>query len=186
MVTESGLDLKKLAKDFLIEQMKPIDERDRSIMNRQCKKQSMMFEGKLQAKERPRKGAGGRFYTPKDTVEFEKKVALWGKRHFEAPVNYPLWVALTIYDETFDEELIDLAFYDLTHSTHGDVDNYAKAILDALNHVAWRDDKQINWLRVARTYDRVGGFKLTICRNGLTGAEYNTFCKYLKYFKEQV
>ena len=186
MVTANGLNLRELAKDFLLEQMKAMAERNADILKRHCKVQRFFYEGPIQVKERPRQGAGGRFYTPKDTVAYEKKVAEWGKRLFDAPIVYPIMVQLSFYDQTDDEELLDLALYDMTHSTQGDVDNYAKAVLDALNGVAWKDDKQINRLHVRRSYGNTSGFSLNVCRNGLTGAEYSTFCKYVQHFREQV
>jgi Holliday junction resolvase RusA-like endonuclease len=34
-----------------------------------------------------------------------------------------------------------------------DLDNYAKALLDALNGLVWHDDAQICWLEVKKTYN---------------------------------
>lgn len=38
----------------------------------------------------------------------------------------------------------------------GDVDNYAKGVLDMLNGLAWQDDKQIHSLRITKRYVEKG------------------------------
>lgn len=42
---------------------------------------------------------------------------------------------------------------DLRPTTRPDVDNYAKAVLDALNTIVWRDDSQVIDLYVSKFYD---------------------------------
>lgn len=50
------------------------------------------------------------------------------------------------------EHGFDITVEPADHDSHlrGDIDNYCKTILDALNKVAWKDDKQIVELRVLK------------------------------------
>jgi Holliday junction resolvase RusA-like endonuclease len=43
-----------------------------------------------------------------------------------------------------------------SYPSKSDVDNYAKAVLDALNKTAWEDDSQIVELRVTKRYSDSG------------------------------
>jgi crossover junction endodeoxyribonuclease RusA len=43
-----------------------------------------------------------------------------------------------------------------------DVDNVAKAVLDALTGVAWHDDKQVADLRIVKQYGTAGATEVTI------------------------
>lgn len=45
---------------------------------------------------------------------------------------------------------------------HGDVDNYVKAASDALNKVAYQDDKQIKHIHGHLHYDRNERLEITI------------------------
>ena len=47
-------------------------------------------------------------------------------------------------------------------TTLGDVDNYAKSILDGLNGVAFEDDKYIIELYVKKTYGQQDGIRVSI------------------------
>lgn len=46
----------------------------------------------------------------------------------------------------------------------GDVDNYAKALLDACNAVVWHDDKQVSYLEVFRSVSRENPRALIVVR----------------------
>jgi len=106
---------------------------------------------KVHAKQRPR-NAKGHTYTPKPTKDAEAIVKAsfqqcMGVSH--TPHTGPLSVELFLSNTEFG---IDIS----THREHenkklrGDIDNYAKTILDALNGVAWVDDKQIERLVVVK------------------------------------
>ena len=83
----------------------------------------------------------GHAYTPKATLDYEKEIA-WlynGPKFAEGPI----WVSLT-----FDEYKTIIKIREMDVETtfsklRGDIDNYAKSILDGLNGVAFTDDKQI-------------------------------------------
>ena len=93
------------------------------------------------AKGRPRfNRKTGVTYTPKETREYEKLLASFynGPKFSEGPISVKL-----VFDiEKISISIKQLAVDEPTKLT-GDIDNYAKAILDALNGVAFSDDKQI-------------------------------------------
>jgi len=97
--------------------------------------------GKPKVKDRPRFG-GGRVYTPAATAKVEKALAdQWetqGLPKFDGPIK----VTLHFTNTHIFIEVDDCDDYE-NRSLRGDVDNYRKNVNDALNGVAWVDDKQI-------------------------------------------
>lgn len=107
------------------------------------------------SKQRPRLGKGGCVYTPSKTKVFENIVALsYGNRpsfddkyirirlkfKFEVPKSYSKKKRL----EAIEGKI---------RPTKGDVDNYAKAVLDGLNGVAFKDDRYIYAMETEKIYD---------------------------------
>ena len=97
------------------------------------------------AKGRPRVTKTGHAYTPKETLKYEQEFA----ELYEGPLYetelLSVKLAFTMHGtELFIEPVkpnvnVEVPKGKLT----GDIDNYAKAVLDALNGVAYTDDKQI-------------------------------------------
>lgn len=129
-------------------------------------------EGKAQAKQRPRfSRISGRAYTPKNTINFE----LWVKQCFmkyledkdiTAPTEKPLKVKITCYyqvplsvSKKKKEQMLN---GDIVPNVKPDVDNVAKSILDALNGIAYIDDKQIIKLSIQKKYDTHSWTNITI------------------------
>lgn len=105
-------------------------------------------------KERPRaRAAGGKafIYTPSKTKAAEASQAdafLGAAPAGFQPLEGPLDVILTFDDTTVQ---VDIAACDpATSKLRGDLDNYAKTTLDALNGVAWVDDRQITKLTIIK------------------------------------
>ena len=102
---------------------------------------SLVFNERPKAKARPRATKTRHVYTPKTTAEAEKRIAAaWEEADgpmFEGPLDVYL-----VYSP-------DGAVVTVNQSPHsaktltGDIDNYVKLTCDALNGVAWEDDKQI-------------------------------------------
>jgi len=89
-------------------------------------------------KDRPRSGRG-HMYTPKATIDAEQALAAqWNKRIMDGPLE--MFVEFTNHDVFV--ELRKCADYTNRKLT-GDTDNYLKLVQDALNGVAYHDDKQI-------------------------------------------
>ena len=92
--------------------------------------------GRPHGKRRPRLAVRGRkavVYTPRETREYEERVA-WeakaaGVRMIEGPVALRLWL-----------------YY--RGRQRSDIDNAAKSVMDGLNGVAYADDSQVVALHV--------------------------------------
>jgi Holliday junction resolvase RusA-like endonuclease len=98
--------------------------------------------GPPQPKERPRKGRGGRFYTPSATRSYEatlRAYALQAVRTSGWPLGTKQLVAVTLRAFFPDERRRDL-------------DNAAKC-LDGANGIVWHDDCQICEWHVYRGQD---------------------------------
>ena len=96
-------------------------------------------------KGRPRLGARGRVYTPKRTLIYEEAVAShWDGPRLEGPVAVTIMLHRN-YSHVSVKPTVDASCY-----MPGDIDNYAKSILDGLNGVAYLDDAQIMRLSVLR------------------------------------
>ena len=75
---------------------------------------------------------------------FKLHVALEARRHFAKPLGESVRVVVAF---TFRRPKKSRAVY-----PPGDVDNLAKGVLDALNGVAWVDDRQVCELHVVRAW----------------------------------
>jgi len=106
------------------------------------------FTVKPRSKQRPRSTRSGHTYTPKETREYEKLISslYTGVAFAEGPLEVEL---------IFDNDKTEIVIKELKppknpSKLRGDIDNYAKAILDALNGVAYTDDKQIISLKLKK------------------------------------
>ena len=102
------------------------------------------------AKERPRATRTGHVYTPKRTAQYEKKVADAYTGPL-IPADHTVEVSLSFSKEGTHIVVTATKNPDWKSSLRGDIDNYVKSILDALNGVAWEDDKQIIELTVRKS-----------------------------------
>lgn len=119
-----------------------------------------IIRGKPTGKGRPRFARNGHCWTPDKTVAYEReiKLAYWeayGRRHFSA--DKALAVEIVLYyvrpkSMTKAKRLMAQRGI-LRPVVKPDVDNVAKAILDALNGVAFADDRQIVQLSCEKWYD---------------------------------
>ncbi len=99
-------------------------------------------------KGRPRFGKG-HAYTPKRTRAYELSVA-WHATAARGSINrWPIDARYRVVIEA---------------ATPHDLDNVAKAILDACNGLLWNDDRQVDDLRVVRVVADVGapGARVTV------------------------
>ncbi len=138
------------------------------------------YVGKVVPKQRPRKGKGGRMFTPPETREFERLVKEWGYDCGMTPVRYPIRATLTVYDETSEPDLVSHSVLGMVYYGKKDLDNIGKAVFDALNGVAYKDDKQLVDIRIKRRYKLHSGFRLVLERRGLSAMEYSNLKKRLR------
>jgi Holliday junction resolvase RusA-like endonuclease len=96
--------------------------------------QSFILNGPPVAKQRPRRGPAGNWYTPTKTTEYEEAVA-WAAKAADVHLEPQRHYAITIH------------FYVSTHRK--DIDNMAKAVLDGLQRLGdgW-NDRQVVALNV--------------------------------------
>lgn len=101
---------------------------------------SFFVEGKPVPKGRPRFNTRtGRAYTPASTVEWETTVA-WHAR-----------IAMGSKGRLIGAVTVSLNFYGA--NPLADVDNLAKACLDAMNEIVYADDRQVKYTTIERTTD---------------------------------
>lgn len=110
--------------------------------------------GVPQGKGRPRVTRNGTF-TPKKTRDYEKKVrecyiAEGGQMFPDAPL-YAYITAVFPIPSSLSKKRRAL-FNGRSHCKKPDADNVAKAILDALNGVAYRDDSAVSHISISKIY----------------------------------
>lgn len=118
------------------------------------------------AKGRPRITTWGGFaraYTPKKTKDFEEALRYEIKR-LEPLLECPLTCELSFYEsipKAFNKKKIQAALLDeIRPQARPDLDNYIKAVLDALNEHIYKDDKQIYKITAERFYANEPAIKI--------------------------
>lgn len=109
-------------------------------------------------KERPKySNKNHRMYTPTRTSTFEEKVKSTFLEKYSIqtePIEKPLEAIIKVYFEApkslSKKKRISLMY--TPYDKKPDCDNLAKTILDALNGLAYKDDKQITYLLVEKLY----------------------------------
>lgn len=94
--------------------------------------------GRQIPKARPRFGRGGKVYTPRKTRQYEELVGWYAKQCIPEPFTGDIQLHIKVY---------------VRNNVFPDIDNIAKAIMDGLNGVAYKDDKQVMGLSVQRIKD---------------------------------
>lgn len=103
------------------------------------------------------RGGFARAYTPEKTVSFENRVAHAGN---QAVVGTPSTKAIALQiavhlpiPASWSKKKQDEAALGVTRPCgRPDVDNFAKAVLDGLNGIVWRDDSQVVQLTATKHY----------------------------------
>lgn len=107
-------------------------------------------------KARPRV-VRGHTYTPKKTKDYETLVkdvykATVGEYLGDSAIVATIDLYFPIPESYSKSKKQRIAAGEIKHTKRPDVDNCAKAILDALNEVAYRDDSQIVESRITKHY----------------------------------
>lgn len=109
---------------------------------------NFIINGVPVAKGRPRMGKWGT-YTPKKTVDAEKKVVeAYLEEVKEPPISeHPLKIDMTflfpIPKSYTKKQRAEIEKMNFIHTKRPDRDNLEKLVLDALNGVAYKDDSQV-------------------------------------------
>jgi len=114
-------------------------------------------------------GAGVRTYSPRDTVRYQQEfivlaAAFAPTRPLEGPLSVRLLFGLPI-PRSRAAWWREAAMSGAVHPCgRPDIDNLAKAVLDALNDSGrwWRDDAQVTTLTVTKCYSETPGTEVTI------------------------
>ena len=175
--TLSSDDYKRLAQCVLRAQTGPVYTGPIQLDNGD--RRTYLYNGRVQPKQRPQ-FKGGRAYTPKETRDFETSLKHWANENDMAIVTYPLRVTIHIMDKCESNDTIAHSALKLTYPTRGDLDNLSKGILDALNGIAYVDDKQVVELHLSRSWSVSDGFNMVMSRAGLSKFEYQNLLKYIK------
>lgn len=112
--------------------------------------------GEILTKQRPRatvQGNHARVYTPASTIRYENYIKSEFQR--QCPDFYsadkPLIAVVSAYFSP-SQELNKFEAFRVACMNKKDCDNIAKTILDALNGVAYEDDRQIVQLEISKNY----------------------------------
>lgn len=117
--------------------------------------------GKPLGKQRPRVLKSGVTYTPKETINYETfvKQLYWEQYHREKPFQGPVKMSIKAYfpiPKSSSKKEKKLMWLGLRRPTKKpDIDNIIKIISDALNGLAYDDDKQIVSCTVEKFYSEV-------------------------------
>mgnify|MGYP003353495899 CR=1 FL=1 len=120
--------------------------------------------GEPVAKGRPRYARRGNFvqtYTPKKTTDYESvirenaKKAMGSSEPLETPLNVLLMFGMPIPSSTPKKLLEAHLDGSIKHTKKPDLDNLAKAVLDAMNGVVYLDDNQIVRLTIEKKYSKL-------------------------------
>ena len=120
------------------------------------RKTELFFPFEPKPKGRPRFTRDGHAYTPKTTHDYEKLIRDYYKEnsedYYEDAIQIKLVFNMPIPKTTTKRvrKLIDAGTYKFTKKP--DIDNITKAILDALNGVAFEDDSLITKITAEKKY----------------------------------
>ena len=133
-------------------------------MNRKEKDFCIEIFERPMAKQRPR-FVHGHVYTPRATKEYEALICSeFTKRYGVPKVKGPIFIE-TVFKFRIpktDKEHKEGDYY--LHCP--DLDNLQKAVLDALNGIAWEDDKQVVFTRAKKIYSEYDGIEIHIIELG--------------------
>lgn len=103
------------------------------------------IQGSVVAKQRPRLGKGGHVYTPSKTKVYEEICKLsYGNRYYfeEEYISIKILFKFEV-PKSYSKKKKQEALEGKIRPSKADIDNYIKSILDALNKVAYKDDRAV-------------------------------------------
>ena len=129
---------------------------------------SFVVQGEPVAKGRPRFRQNGFTYTPEKTVNYENLVKL--EYHNHGGYMFPPEAELAMRIEAFfgipksksKRVQHEMEIGVTKHTKRPDADNILKAIADALNGIAYKDDSALCYVEVTKKYSRTPQTRITI------------------------
>ena len=132
-------------------------------------KVDFVIQGKAQAKQRPRFNTHtGWTYTPNKTINYENWVKICylekykDKELMDKPLRVTIRAFLEIPKSTSKKKKQQMLDNAILPMVKPDTDNIAKSILDSLNGIAYKDDKQVAELIVYKFYNDTPYVNVTI------------------------
>ena len=131
--------------------------------------------GQPVGKGRPRatvRAGRARLYTPAKTEKYEARVALFaqqamaGRPVMAGPVALSVTALFPIPTSWPKKRQAAARAGTEQHTKRPDADNCAKAILDGLNGVVWKDDSQVVTLSIEKRYSDRPGVLVTVMEVG--------------------
>lgn len=114
------------------------------------------LEGEPVAKARPRMTRSGHVYTPDKTTKAENEIRrAWQEKHgsmIEGPVAVSVVFMLKMPTNWSKAKKLLTQDQEVLPTKKPDVDNLVKTVFDALNGLAYEDDKQIVELSARKVY----------------------------------
>ena len=137
------------------------------------KEQIFIVDGRPQGKGRPRFTRDGHTYTPQNTAEYERQVQeaymiQVRDRAGAVPEDQPISMCITAVFPVpkSDNRRVRQAKLsgEILPTTKPDCDNIAKVICDALNGLAYADDRQVVECLVKKVYGEAPQVEVTIAQ----------------------
>ncbi|HBP0025100.1 TPA: RusA family crossover junction endodeoxyribonuclease [Pseudomonas aeruginosa] len=137
-------------------------------------------DGVPRGKGRPRAartGAGVRMYTPKQTEDYERSIAMAAQKALAGRplIAGPVLIELRMFHpipRSWSKKRQAMALIgEVMPTVKCDADNCLKAVCDALNGVAWKDDTQVVNVMLAKRYAEVPRVEVKIVPLMAQGAQ---------------
>ncbi|HFD3796495.1 RusA family crossover junction endodeoxyribonuclease [Pseudomonas aeruginosa] len=137
-------------------------------------------DGAPRGKGRPRAartGAGVRMYTPKQTEDYERSIAMAAQKALAGRplIAGPVLIELRMFHpipRSWSKKRQAMALIgEVMPTVKCDADNCLKAVCDALNGVAWKDDTQVVNVMLAKRYAEVPRVEVKIVPLMAQGAQ---------------
>jgi len=124
--------------------------------------------GEPKAKQRPRVTKQGIAYTPKQTIEYENWVkqcylSEFGQTMLEGEVKATIKAYFGIPKSTSKKKRKSMLNGEIRPTKKPDTDNIAKAVLDSLNGIAYKDDSAVVTLEVYKYFDEKPRVEVILC-----------------------
>jgi len=123
-------------------------------------------EGDPVGKQRPR-FSRGRTYTPKKTIDYETAIkakamsAMGSSKPLETPVAVYLHINHAI-PASYSKKRREACLNRSERPKKPDLDNVAKAYLDAMNGIIYKDDVQVGFLSATKRYDTIASVHVVV------------------------
>ena len=120
------------------------------------KKTTIFFPFEPVPKGRPRFTRAGHAYTPKTTLDYEKKLREYYQSQtddfYDGAIKVRLEFNMPIPKSTSKKNRELMMIGVIKHTKKPDSDNMTKAVTDSVNGIAYADDSQITQLHVIKKY----------------------------------